>query len=604
MTTIIALLSVVCAWAIALWALSLQPGNSIVRRLTAKPPAKRPPGRAETGTHRALKMILSLNGRSWTSGELIVVVALFVALFSNAGFFTSAADAVGTSGHNLIFLGSLFLQIAALFVLVLSAICHRASVKPLLIGFLMLSAVLTYFTTSYGTIFDHQMIGSILETDSAEAKDLLNVKFALYVALLGLVPSFAVWRARLVHPDWKKETAARLKLAGAAGAIMLAAFLPFSAHNASLGREHREVTSKVIPTYAAYSVFKLASRCLTAPAGKRVAVGTDAHTPAGDPHRELVIMVVGETVRADHWGLNGYAHDTTPLLRRERAINFPDFWSCDTSTAKSVPCMFSNLGRAGFDRAKADDRDNALDILSRSGVSVLWRDNNSNSKGVADRVTYQNYRTPATNKICEGGECRDEGMLDGLPAYIDAQKGDVLIVLHQMGNHGPAYYKRYPKAFERFTPVCRTNDLGSCSQDEINNAYDNAVLYTDHFLAQVIALLKRYDGRFETAMFYVSDHGESLGEYGMYLHAAPYVLAPDTQKHVPAVMWLGSAIEHDIDLTTVEARRKKRWSHDNVFSTLLGFFEIESEAYVADMDILKRTKTEMISSRQRVQIVR
>ena len=534
------------------------------------------------------KKLQRLLNRSWSSNELIVAVAIFVALFCNVGFFTSAAHAVGTSPPNLLFLASLLVQVVCLFILVLSAICHRALAKPMLIGFLLLSSVLTYFTTSYGTIFDYQMISNVLETDSAEAGDLLSARLVLFVLFLGVLPSLAIWQTKLVHAGWKADTIARFKLVGVAATIMLLALLPFSAHNASLGREHRDVTSKVVPTYAVYSVFKVASRAIKAEPHAHVVVGADAHLPPLQAHRELVIMVVGETARADHWGLNGSARDTTPLLRQEGVINFPDFWSCDTSTAKSVPCMFSNLGRAGFNRDKAADRDNVLDILSRSGVSVLWRDNNSSSKGVADRVTYQDFKTPKTNTICDDGECRDEGMLVGLPEYIEAQNGDVLIVLHQMGNHGPAYYKRYPKSFERFTPVCQTNDLGACSEDEIKNAYDNALLYTDHFLAKVIALLKKYDGQFETAMFYVSDHGESLGEYGMYLHAAPYMIAPDTQKHVPAVMWLGPAIRRDVDLSQIEQQRNQRWSHDNVFATLLGFFEMRTQAYLPTMDILKR----------------
>ena len=193
-------------------------------------------------------------------------------------------------------------------------------------------------------------------------------------------------------------------------------------------------------------------------------------------------------------------------------------------------------------------------------------------------------------------ECRDEGMLSGLQQYIDAQKGDILIVLHQMGNHGPAYYKRYPKAFEVFAPVCKTNDLGSCSTQEINNAYDNALRYTDYFLSKVIDLLKKNDRRFETAMFYVSDHGESLGEYGVYLHGMPYALAPEAQRHVPAVLWLGSQIKRDIDVSSVLAQSQKTWSHDNLFSTLLGLFEIRTDAYDAKMDILQHRDTELTST--------
>jgi lipid A ethanolaminephosphotransferase len=480
-----------------------------------------------------------------------------------------------------------------MFILILAAVCHRALVKPILIAFLMLSSVLTYFTVEYGTIFDYQMIDNVLLTDKVEASGLLSVHLGLYILLLGLLPSLFVWQAKLLHLPWREELSAHLKLAGAAAAALLLAHLPFSANYASLHREHRDITSKVVPTYALYSTFKLASRSIEFSKHDHVAVGKDAKISPADVHHELIVMVVGETARADHWGLNGYRRDTTPLLRERRVINFPDFWSCDTSTAKSVPCMFSNLGRARFNRERASARDSALDVLARAGVSVLWRDNNSSSHGVADHVPYQDFKTPPLNPVCEDGECRDEGMLSGLQEYIDSQKGDILIVLHQMGNHGPAYYKRYPKEFERFTPVCHTNDLGSCSKEEIDNAYDNAILYTDYFLSKVIDLLKKNDGKYETAMFYVSDHGESLGEYGMYLHATPYMIAPDVQKHVPAVMWLGPAIKEDIEMGSVEERRKRRWSHDNVFSTLLGFFEAATDSYVPNMDILGRTEKQI-----------
>ena len=223
--------------------------------------------------------------------------------------------------------------------------------------------------------------------------------------------------------------------------------------------------------------------------------------------------------------------------------------------------------------------------MKRAGVSILWRDNNSSSKHVADRVEYEVYLTNKTNPVCDV-ECRDEGMLSGLQDYIDRHPlGDILIVLHQMGNHGPAYYKRYPPAFEKFTPVCKTNDLGACSREEIVNAYDNAILYTDFFLSKVVELLKQNDDRFETAMLYVSDHGESLGENGLYLHGLPYFLAPDAQKHVPFVMWFG----HNFDpqsLSSIQAKRIEQLSHDNIFSTLLGLFELQTAAYNPNMDIL------------------
>ncbi len=537
---------------------------------------------------------LGLTGRTWTSGGLIFVVALFIAAAANVRFYSAAIGAFGTGANLWPFFVSLFLTLTALFVLLLSAFCHRVLVKPVLIVVLMLSAVLSYYAHAYGTVFDAQMIANAFATDNAEAGDLLTLKMVLWIGILGVLPAIAVARANLTFPNWKVETIARLKQAVIAAAVVLVSGAAFSGHYAALMRFHREATSNVIPAFAMLSAVRMATRAMPSSTPiQRVAVGTDAVHPSTDRHHELIIMVVGETVRADHWGLNGYARDTTPNLRRENVLNFPDFWSCGTSTAISVPCMFSNMGHTNFDKSTAAVTDNALDILSRAGVNVLWRDNNSSSKGVATRVPYEDYRNATKNKICEDGECRDIGMLDGLQDYIDRQKGDILIVLHQKGNHGPAYYKRYPKEFERFTPVCATSDLGSCTSEQIANTYDNAILYTDFFLSKVIELLKSNDHKFETAMFYLSDHGESLGEYGVYLHGAPYALAPEAQRHVPAVMWFGEGIKQDIKVATLQERSRRKWSQDNVFATIVGFFELDTSAYASNQDILERANDEV-----------
>lgn len=294
-------------------------------------------------------------------------------------------------------------------------------------------------------------------------------------------------------------------------------------------------------------------------------------------------MVVGEAARADHFSLNGYERETNPLLKKEEIIDFSHMYSCGTTTAISVPCMFSIYDRNDYDTQKGLHTENVLDVLSHAGVEVIWRDNNSNSKGVADRVQYENYRTAENNTICDD-ECRDEGMLVGLEQRIEASDKDMIIVLHQMGEHGPAYYKRYPKAFERFTPTCQTNQLEACSQEEIANAYDNALLYTDYFLSQTIQLLKKYEESMDTAMFYMADHGESLGEGGFYLHGLPYFIAPDTQRHVGSLLWLGK--DFPVDKEKISNAASNKFSQDNLFSTLLGLFDVQTEVYKKEMDML------------------
>jgi lipid A ethanolaminephosphotransferase len=353
-------------------------------------------------------------------------------------------------------------------------------------------------------------------------------------------------------------------------------------------REHKPVRFYSNPVYPVYSLLKYAFKDISSSSNKFSQLGLDASIPAKDQDRELIIMVVGETARADHFSLNGYSRKTNPLLEQESLFNFTKMTSCGTSTAISVPCMFSFLTQQDFSNNEANQTENILDILTRAGVNVLWRDNNSSSKGVADRITFQDFRRPDNNPICDI-ECRDEGLLSGLQEYIDTQKeGDILIVLHQMGNHGPAYYKRYTKEFEVFKPACQTAQLEDCNQQEIHNAYDNAILYTDYFLSKAIQLLKQNSTIFETGLFYASDHGESLGEKGIYLHGLPNIIAPNAQTQVPAFLWLGQSYK----IPSIQAIRQKTRSsitHDHIFHSLLGLFEVDSAIYNEKLDILSET---------------
>jgi len=340
------------------------------------------------------------------------------------------------------------------------------------------------------------------------------------------------------------------------------------------------------PTFYLYSTGKFVYDTFYKRENTLKPLGRDAkQVKTAQERRRLVFMVVGEAARANRFSLNGYERQTNPLLSKENIINLSHVSSCGTSTAISVPCMFSHLERRNYNDATAKNTENVIDIVHHAGVSVLWRDNNSDSKGVAIRVPYEDFRSPQKNTLCDE-ECRDEGMLVGLQEYINAQKGDILIVLHQMGNHGPAYYKRYPKAFETFTPTCKTNQVEQCTPEEIGNAYDNAIVYTDYFLSKTIALLKENETAFETALVYMADHGESLGEKGLYLHGIPYFMAPREQTHVGALLWFGKGFETREEVQKLRTNAENAYSHDNLFHTLLGLMRIETSVYDKTKDIL------------------
>lgn len=524
-----------------------------------------------------------------TSIWLILLAASFWMVFANSSFFSALLRDYPLSIKNAPFLATAVFCFTSVIVMVLALFCFRRTIKPILIVLLISSAFAAYFMDTYNVIIDDLMIRNTLETDTKEAGDLLSPMMFVYLLFLGILPAIFVYRARIAFKPFYQEIVSRIKLIGAILAIVLVLLFFQSAVTASFFREHKQIRFYSNPANYVFALGRHVRYSWRAIQSKKplIFTGRDAKIPDADVDRELTIMVVGETARADRFSLNGYARKTNPLLEKQDVVSFSNVRSCATLTAISVPCMFSVDPEKGFNVEKAKGKENVLDMLKRSGAQVLWRDNNSSSKNVADRVTYQEYRTPKTNTVCDGDECRDEGMLVGLQDYINAQpKGDIVIVLHSMGNHGPAYYKRYPKEFKKFTPECRTNELADCSRDEINNAYDNAILYTDYFLNKVIELLKQNDGKFEVSMLYVSDHGESLGENNIYLHGMPNFLAPKEQRHVPLIMWVGKHFG-GVKIGDLRARKDKPYSHDNIFHTLLGLIEIESTAYNQDLDITK-----------------
>jgi len=526
-----------------------------------------------------------------TQTNLLILTSLFLILFDNYMFFKNLVKTYPLD-ENFWFVLSIGIVLFFATLLFLALITNRWVIKPLLILILVVSSMTNYFMNTYSVVIDDSMIRNTLQTDMKESLDLLSIKQALYFIFLGLLPSWYIFKVEIQRRSFKQEVLSKLKLIGISLVVIVASIAIFSKGYTSFVREHKPLRFTANPLYWIYSSGKYISKSFNSGPIVVQPIGTDAKiVNKGDDNRsKLVIMVVGEAARADHFSLNGYQRDTNPLLEKDNVINFSNVSSCGTSTAESVPCMFSYYDRDNFSYKRGIDTENILDVLKHTNkIAILWRDNNSDSKGVALRVKYEPYKYPNTNTVCTDGECRDTGMLVGLDKFIQQNKGkDILIVLHQMGNHGPAYYKRYPKSFEKFKPVCKTNQLEKCSQEEIKNAYDNAILYTDYFLDQVIQFLKKYDNKYDTAMIYMADHGESLGEGGIYLHGLPYFMAPEAQTHIGALIWLGKGMQKEIDIHHLKAKSNEAFSQDNLFHTLLGIFNVQTKLYNKKMDILSQ----------------
>ncbi|MFW3406470.1 phosphoethanolamine transferase [Aliarcobacter butzleri] len=522
--------------------------------------------------------------------RLILFSSIFFTLFYNFSFFKNVINTYGFSGLNIVYILSMTILLVTLLTFIFTIFSSKYTTKPILITLFVISAFTAYFMDSYGVVIDTEMIRNSLQTNLNESKDLFSFKLVLYVIFLAILPAYFIYKTEIKYKSFKSELFSKLKTILLSLVLILVIIFSFSKFYTSFFREHKPLRYNVNPIFWMYSIGNYINKSMDVAPTTLEEIGKDSKIVEPiEEQKELIILVVGETARADRFSMNGYEKETNPLLKQEKIINFPNMYSCGTSTAHSIPCMFSIFGKDNYSYKKGISTENVLDVLKDTqDIAVLWRDNNSDSKGVALRVDYEDFKTPATNTICNEEECRDEGMLVGLENYIEKNKDrDILIVLHQMGNHGPAYYKRYPKEFEKFTPVCKTNQLEECTQEEIGNAYDNAVLYTDYFLSKAINFLKPYSKTKKTALFYISDHGESLGENGIYLHGMPYAIAPKEQINVASFIWLGEGeMSKDYDINKLISYKDKDFSQDNLFHTLLGLFEVETKIYKKDMDIL------------------
>ncbi len=565
-------------------------------------------------------------GPTLSSDALVLMVSLWFTATCNLSFWRAwlqGRDMAWPSTWWLI--AATVLALTALHFVVMAPLANRWTARPLLALLVLVASFSSYFIGHYGIYLDASMLRNVLRTDVAEARELLALSLLLHLALTALGPLWLLWRVRLVRRPIVAAVIRRGAAWALAAVVGVLALLSVYQDAASNMRNHREMRYLITPGNALWS----SARVLRADAGAarapRQAIGTDAArgARAADARRKplRIVLVVGETARAANWGLNGYHRQTTPQLAAlPELISFAPVASCGTNTEVSLPCMFSPGGRRRYDEATVRGSESLLHVLQRAGVQVLWRDNQSGCKGVCDGLDSEVMSAALAPGWCDGERCLDEALLHGLaqrlgkaggaaaPAALSTasptassttsstpstaataprRPADQLIVLHQLGNHGPAYDRRYPDAFRRFTPVCASSDLRRCSREEIVNAYDNALLYTDHVLARAIDWLREGSADHDTALVYVSDHGESLGESGLYLHGLPYAIAPLVQRQVPMLMWLsaGLAQQHGIDTACLRQRAAQATSHDHLFHSLLGLMDVSTRWYEAPMDV-------------------
>jgi lipid A ethanolaminephosphotransferase len=520
----------------------------------------------------------------------LLASALFLLCF-NFGMWQHLGNITPSDWQGWLIRGSFALMLLAAFNLLLTLMAFRWVLKPILTLLLFSGAGAAYFMSQYGVMIDKGMLRNVVQTNPAEALDLFSVKLLVYLLLLGVLPSWLLWKTPVQYRRWHVELLSKLVVITGCSVILGGVALANYQGLASLFRNHKELRLLVIPSNIVNAGSGYLREQLASAKQPFSKIGEDAvravHT-SNNERKSLTVLVVGESARAENFSLLGYARNTNPKLKQQDdLISFANVHSCGTETAVSVPCMFSNMTRDTYKASIAENQEGLLDVLQRAGLQVIWRDNQSGCKGTCDRVKQDDVSNDTDPALCASGECHDEILLKNLQNFIDNLQQDTVLVMHQMGSHGPAYYKRYPQAFEQFTPVCATNALNKCSKEQIVNGYDNTILYADHVLATLIELLRNNQDKVDSGMLYLSDHGESLGEYNLFLHGTPYMLAPEQQKHVAMLAWFSKGYQQHAGFASqcLRDNSAQALSHDNLFHSMLGLLQVQTSVYDAKLDL-------------------
>jgi len=544
---------------------------------------------------------MSLRRPSIGSNALTACVAAYILLLCNFTFWGKLAEQFAGHPVKLGLLGVVLFLLYAVFLMILSA---SHVIKPAFMAVVMIAAGVSYFTDTFGTIMDRDMIQNVAQTTAAESSNLMTPELLLHMLLFGVLPCFVIGWVRVVHPPFWKQVRRNtllgfglVALAGVIVVVNLRTYVPFWQRQRQITMSYLNPAMPLIASID-YGIRQMRDGNIVAqPYGEDAKIGPKL---AAAKKKMLTVLVVGETARAQNFSLNGYERDTNPELAARNVVAFTNVSSCGTATAVSLPCMFSHLGHDGYSKRAALGSENLVDVLQHAGLTVEWWENNTGPKSVADRIPTTMLNVKGSQyepALCHGGECLDQVLIDKLRERLSDLQGNAVLVLHTMGSHGPAYYERYPENFERFQPACRKAELNECSSDELVNVYDNTILYTDHILASVIDVLKEHDNDFASAMYYMSDHGESLGEDGLYLHGAPYMFAPETQKRIPFITWFSDDFASTIglDMSCLRGKTGDGFSHDNMFDTILGMMDVQTSVYNPQLDAFASCRSPSVS---------
>ena len=523
---------------------------------------------------------------------LNAIVAIYILVFHNKTMF-SRASMVSSDFTTLSLFAILTLCITFLIISVFSYFGFIWIQKLGLIFMLILSSITSYYTESLGIIFDEEMVNNVLSTNATEGAALISVWMIVSILLHGVLPASLVLACQIKRRHWIKNNLIWIS-------TIIVGILSFkvvlSTGHASFVKISRGDMNSI--TYALQpSAFLVSAGGLVKDRWRVwgmpfLTVGADAKQgirieKSAKP--VVLFLIVGETARSQNQQLDGYKRETNPRLSTIELTNFGPTAACATSTIPALRCMFSKFNGNDISYEKFATHENLLDVFEHADLQVEWYDNDWTfaEGGVTNRIEVNRLFKRNDLEACKSGECYDSVFFDFFDQVIAETVRSKVVVIHLVGSHFP-YYRRYPLSHEVFTPSCKSPVLSDCSPEEIVNAYDNSIRYTDFIISEFIEKLDTQNN-IVPALVYTSDHGESLGEDGLYLHSTPMGSAPLQQTQVPFFIWMSAAYQQTmgVDTECLKLKAQSQTSHDNFFHTALGLMDVQTTERLANLDLLE-----------------
>ena len=506
---------------------------------------------------------MSLFKRKISLAALCLILSLYTLAAFHVPFFRHLAANLDGGFNGAVIAGTAFFLLLVLdFLLYYALIWLGRGVGKFLVAFTLFGdAVMLYFVNTYDVLVTDEMMGNVFRTQYSEASGFFSLAFVLYVLLLGILPSVYLFARKVEYGSWKRLLS---WLGGGVAAVLVLVFGNMK-NWPWIDRNSTELGSLLMP----WSYIVNSFRYYGAEKRKNVQEIPLPDAVLTDDSRDVCVLMIGESARRDHFSLYGYPKETNPYTVTDSVRAYVAEASA-TYTAAGVKAILEPFA--------SDELHEILpNYLYRTGVDVLWRTSNWGEPPVHARK----YETigDLKERYPEVDGRYDGILLHGLAEEIAASEKDKLfIVIHGYTNHGPQYNTNYPAEFEVFTPVSNTTEMSKVSQEELFNAYDNSIVYTDWLIHSVISTLKESGRR--GCVLYVSDHGESLGENNLYMHGVPYSMAPREQLEIPFLVWTSDPALRFRDLPEV--------GQHHVFHTVLDFFGVESPAFDENMSIFAK----------------